>query len=178
PPPVVRVSIVRRRGGAGAGLQRLSTDRKLYTRQALLEAIACMLAGRAAETVAFNTVSSGGSDEQRAATDLAYRLVRELGMSDRIGHLSFDQESASVNSPVRPFSRRTEALFDSEAQAVLGQAFRLAREVLASNRGRLDRVARALLAKEELGHEQLLELLGTSPHPKPELAELLDLAKD
>uniref|UniRef100_A0A1I8FC26 Protein Shroom1 n=1 Tax=Macrostomum lignano TaxID=282301 RepID=A0A1I8FC26_9PLAT len=138
---------------------------------------ACWPAGPA-ETVAFQHVSSGGSDEQRAATDLAYswRARSWACRPHRPPQLRPGVRLRELASS--PLLAPDEALFDSEASSAAASFPVWPGRFWPATPGPSGPGGPRPAREEELGHEQLLELLGTSPHPKPELArELLDLAK-
>jgi cell division protease FtsH len=131
-------------------------DRLLRPRSALLDQLATMLGGRAAEELVFGEPGSGSADDLEIATRLSRRIVCEYGMSDRIGPRSFLQ-GAQDGGP--GYSPETARLVDSEIDRLLTEAIDRARSVLTAARRPLDRVASALLEKEVLTAADLEKLV-------------------
>ena len=102
--PVQKVSIIPRGPAAlGMTLQVPLQDKYLFTREELEDKIAVMMGGRVAEELSFQRISIGAQDDISRATDLARRMVRDFGMSERLGPLSFGEPMGSVLA----FSRRS-----------------------------------------------------------------------
>ena len=153
--PVERVTIVPH-GDSALGFTRqiASEERHLYTRQELLDRLDVLLGGRVAEELAFGDISSGASDDLARATSIARNMVTLLGMSERIGLLSFRGGAEPIC-----YSDETGRLIDAEVRELLEQAHQRVRSDLAAEREALDRIALELEACENLDRPHLEALL-------------------
>lgn len=163
-PPVDKVSIISRGLAGGYTLVHTEEERRLFTRSDLLKRLALLLAGRVAEEMLLGEVSTGASNDLEQATALAREMVTRYGMGAALGAAGTARDDAmfSFGLPGRT-SETLAAAVDQEVRAVLDEAERLAREVLARRRGGLERVIAALMEKETLDGGQLAELLAEPP---------------
>jgi cell division protease FtsH len=168
--PVHRVSIIPRGIGAlGYTMQLPTEDRYLMTKSELQERMAVMLGGRVAEELHVGEVSTGAQNDLFRATDIARSMVREYGMSEKLGPLTFERErrplflDTMMSPPTKDYSEATAEQIDAEVSALVDQAYRRAREILESQRDTLERVARVLLDQEVLEGDELRELLNEHP---------------
>jgi cell division protease FtsH len=111
------------------------------------------------------TMTSGAADDLKQATRLARRMVIEWGMSETVGHISLSDEyqESYLGDDImqsRMYSEATAQEVDQEVRAILETAYDRARQTLQENREALDRVVEALLQKEQLLGDELLNLLG------------------
>lgn len=167
--PVHKVSIIPRGVGAlGYTIQRPTEDRFLMSRSELEDKITVLLGGRAAESIAFPDLSTGGADDLAKATLLARSMVARFGMAPEIGPVSYDVEQAPYLSPQmqapwerRPYSEETAGAIDRAVKEIVERLFGRARSILERNRALLERGAQELLAHETLAADQLA-LLGKS----------------
>ncbi|HUJ89943.1 MAG TPA: ATP-dependent zinc metalloprotease FtsH, partial [Syntrophorhabdales bacterium] len=101
--PVHKISIIPRGIAAlGYTLQRPTEDRYLMTKQELLDKLAVLLGGRVAEEIIFGEISTGAHDDLSKATDIAKSMVKELGMSEKLGQITFEKERRSMFLDVAP----------------------------------------------------------------------------
>ncbi|WP_454656203.1 ATP-dependent zinc metalloprotease FtsH [Bosea beijingensis] len=162
---VQKVSIIPRGIGAlGYTLQRPTEDRFLMGRSELNNRIAVLLAGRAAESLVFDEVSTGAADDLVKATDIARNMVVRFGMTDELGQVALEPEAgtflvgqAQLWRP-RSYGDGTAETIDRVVKELVDDAFKKARSILERNRAVLDRTARELLARETLGPEDLAKL--------------------
>jgi cell division protease FtsH len=162
---VQKVSIIPRGVAAlGYTLQLPSEDRFLRTQAELEGKIAALLGGRAAETITFGDLSTGGEDDLRKATDIARAMVRSYGMSPRLGAVSFSEGKrapflgqAEIGN--RDHGEGTAHAIDAEVKRILDEAGQRAAAVLAGKREALRRAAEELLARETLSGDELREIL-------------------
>lgn len=141
-------------GLALGATQPLPEERHFYDREYLLDRLATMLGGRAAEDLVFGTVTNGGEDDLRKATRLAHRMVVDWGMGSRLPNVSLGgmlQEGA--------YSDDTAQRIDADLQELLGRAFDRARHVLEQRRTGLDRLAAELLEHEALSGARVVDIL-------------------
>jgi cell division protease FtsH len=160
--PVHKVSIIPRSMGAlGYTLQRPSEDRFLQTRAELQDRVTVLLAGRAAEHLVFQHLSTGAADDLARATTIARDMVTRYAMEANLGQVAFDtgravflQDARGSDPPVR-ISESTLLRIDRAVQAITDTGFRRARAILETNRDVLDEAARELLRRETLTTEDL-----------------------
>jgi cell division protease FtsH len=163
--PVKRVSIIPRGIAAlGYTLQTPTEDRYLLTRPELLDRIAVMLGGRAAEVVIFNEVSTGAKNDLDKATDLASNMVRAYGMSDKLGPLSYDRGGPMfLNVPgaarEKDYSEETARAIDAEVRSIMQHSYEIALKILSDRREAIRQIAAVLLQKEVIEGQELKDLL-------------------
>jgi cell division protease FtsH len=164
--PVHRVSIIPRGiGSLGYTMQLPTEDRYLMTKSELEDRMAVLMGGRVAEDLVFQEISTGAQNDLFRATDIARSMVREYGMSERLGPITFERERRplfleGVMPPAtKDYSEATAQEIDQEVSALLETAHRRAKEVLDSRRLTLEKVAQVLLEKEVLEGNELREML-------------------
>lgn len=160
--PVHRVSIIPRGTAAlGMTLQLPLQDRYLFTREELEDKIAVLLGGRAAEEIALGRISTGAQNDLYQATQLARRMVREFGMSEKLGPLTFTDgshtfiEGGEDNLFTRSYSEETAKTIDQEVRAIIERNYERAKELLLQNEGLLRELAGELEQKETLQGQEL-----------------------
>lgn len=170
--PVVKVSIVPRGLAALGYAQYLPEERYLYSKEALTDRMTMAMGGRVAEEIVFGRVTTGAQNDLERITKMAYAMVVDYGMSDRIGSVSFNM-SNQADQPIfeKPFSEHTSRMIDEEVRRIVDEVREKARAMLMQKRDRLDEMARALLEKEVLDSRQLVEILGPRPHGNGTLGE-------
>jgi cell division protease FtsH len=154
--PVSRVTVL----GAGQALGLTETlpadDRRLYGEGYLADTLAVRLGGRAAERLARGEASTGAADDLAAATALATQMVREFGLSQAIGPVSYPGPPAGHPALAqRSYSEHTQWLLDQEVAAILARAETQARDLLTRHRDALDRLTAALLEQETVTGDQV-----------------------
>jgi cell division protease FtsH len=166
--PVSRVTVL----GAGQALGLTETlpseDRRLYGERYLADTLAVRLGGRAAERLVRGEASTGAADDLASATALATQMVREFGLSDKIGPVSYSGPPAGHPgfAPSRSYSEHTQWLVDQEVAALLATAETAARDLLTCHREALDRLTAALLEQETVTGDQVRALV-QAPNPVP-----------
>jgi cell division protease FtsH len=163
--PIHKVTIVPRGRAMGVTQQLPERERYVYRREYMLDRLAVMMGGRAAEDVVLGTYTSGAEDDLMKATELARRMVLSWGMSERLGHMAFGGRRQQVFlgeeiAQRREYSEETAREVDEEIKAILDQAYERAVSTLKEHRDGLDRLAQALREKEEIGGEEVLEIVG------------------
>ena len=151
--PLHKVSIVSRGEALGYAYYLPSEDRYVRTTEELIDSMKITLAGRAAEHVVFGRISTGAADDLEKVTEVARAMVFEYGMSETVN-------SRTMRADNYALSEETKRLRDQEQARLTDGAFSDAVRLLTKHRASLDRVANALLQKETLGREEVLELLG------------------
>jgi cell division protease FtsH len=162
--PIHKVTIIPRGRAMGVTQQVPERDRYLFDREYILDRLAILMGGRAAEELIVNAVTSGAADDLKQATRLARKMVLELGMGEDVGHMSLRSEQGSsfvgedwnVN---REYSELTAQKADQEISQILESAYLRAKEILIEHREGLDRVIETLLEKEQLFGPEFISLL-------------------
>jgi cell division protease FtsH len=165
---VHRVSIIPRGIGAlGYTMQLPTEERYLMTKTELEDRMAVMMGGRVAEELIFNEISTGAQNDLYRATDIARSMIREYGMSERLGPITFERERRplfleTMMTPSKDYSEATAQDIDQEVGALVDKAHQRAREILEKERPVLEKAAKILLNKEVLEGEELRAILNSS----------------
>ena len=157
---VHKLSVVPRGRRLGVAWLPESSDRLLYPRSVLIERMATLLAGRAAEEMILGESSGGASDDLSRVGEIARRMVCDFGMSQRVRALPSGYDG---QSQWRMVSDETARLIDSEVSLLVEEGEEIARSVLVASRDALDRVAEALLEQETLTLDEVERLAGPPP---------------
>jgi cell division protease FtsH len=162
--PVHKVTIVPRGMAMGATQQLPDKEKYIYPKEYMLDRLAVMMGGRAAEEVVQGTSTSGAADDLKQATRLARKMVLEWGMSETLGHMALGDghENVFLGHEIaqrREYSEATAREVDEEIKKILTKAYDQAVEVLKNHRGGLDRVAQDLIEKEEISGKEVIELV-------------------
>lgn len=165
--PLLKVSIIPR-GKSLGGAWFLPEERQIIPKTKFLDQLCATLAGRASEELVFGEVSSGALDDLEKATKQAYNMVTMLGLSDKVGNLSFyDSTGAYESGFQKPYSEAMAKLIDEEVQRLLKDAYTRAIDILKANRSKLDTLARKLLDKEVVNRQEIEKILGQREHTIP-----------
>jgi len=157
--PVHRISIVGRGMSLGHTLIPPSQDRVHETKSRLLEQIATMLGGRAAEELIFSEMTTGASDDIEKATSVVRTMVIEYGMSN-LGPVNYDGERGRmIYGEQQQISEETQNQIDREIRRIMDEAYKTAQRVIKTNRTKLDQVAARLLVKETLEGDEFEEIM-------------------
>jgi cell division protease FtsH len=168
--PVHRVTIIPRATGAlGATLQLPEQDRYLVTREQLRDRLCVLCAGRAAELLVLDDLSTGAEDDLAKATELARHMVCRFGMSERMGPRTVGQPGNRFLPDVLhldedELSEKSARVIDEEMDALLTEADRRARGLLQARRDALERLTARLIVDETVDRDQLQELAEVEHH--------------
>ncbi|HCF39011.1 MAG TPA: cell division protein FtsH [Thermosipho africanus] len=163
--PVHKISIIPRGHRAlGFTLHLPAEDKYLISKNELLDNITALLGGRAAEEIVFGDVTSGAANDIERATEMARKMVCELGMSENFGPLAWGKTEQEVFlgkeiARMRNYSEEIAKMIDSEIQNIVGRCYNKAKEILMKHRKKMDELAEILLEREEISGEELRELL-------------------
>ena len=169
--PVNRVTIVPRGQALGVTYQRPDSDRYNYPEAYLRARIIGMLGGRAAEEIVYGTKTTGAESDIEQATGLARRMVTRWGMSERLGMVQLaPRENPYLSGPsgyagTREFSEKTAEIIDAEVRKIISESHEQARRLLSAHRKQLDALVEALLARETLNEQEILEVTGLPRAP-------------
>ena len=153
--PVHKITIMPR--GRALGYTMVLPDQEKYstTRSQMLNQLAYMLGGRAAEEMIFHDPTTGASNDIEKATGLARAMVTQYGMTERLGAIKYGQEQGEVflgrdMGHARDYSEEVAAAIDEEVRSLIETAHQEAYDILVNNRDVLDRLVLELLEKETL----------------------------
>jgi cell division protease FtsH len=154
--------------------QTMPEERHAYSRDHLLDRICMTMGGRVAEELVFNQRTTGAANDLEVATRVAKRMVREWGMSDRIGPMAWESQGQvflgeDLMTGQREYSDDTARLIDEEVARILREQEDRARALLTKHRRGLDLVAKSLLEKETIEGSDVAALVqeGLTPEPIP-----------
>ncbi len=173
--PVYKVTIIPRGRALGVTFFLPEEDRYSYSKQRLESQIASLFGGRIAEELAFGpaAVTTGASNDIERATNLARNMVTKWGLSDRLGPLAYADEEGEVFlgrsvTQHKQVSDETAHVIDVEVRRVIDTAYNRARDILVSNRDKLDAMAQALIKYETIDEEQIKDIMDGRPPRPPE----------
>jgi cell division protease FtsH len=167
--PVRRISIIPRGISAlGYTLQLPTEDRYLMTKTELLDRLAVLLGGRVAEEIVFGEISTGAHNDLQRATDIATSMVKEFGMSEKLGYVTFEKEKKplflpSSLFPTREYSEDTAKQIDEEVKKIVDETYLRVKEILTGKRDKLEELAHLLLEKEVVEEADLKKILEIPP---------------
>ncbi len=152
--PVHKVTILPTGMALGVTQQLPIEERHIYKKEYITDSLVVRLGGRIAEEIVYGHLSTGAQNDLVGCTELARKMVREWGMSDRIGPMAWGSQGAVFLGEdlvhTRDYSDETARVIDEEVERILREEEDRARKVLAEHREGLEAVARALLEKETL----------------------------
>jgi cell division protease FtsH len=172
--PVQKISIIPRGIAAlGYTMQSPTEDRFLMSKTELLNRIATLLGGRAAEAIVFEDISTGAHNDLARATDIARSMVKEYGMSPKLGQVFYAREKNNqfLNIPQQgaaEYSQATAKLIDEEVKAIINQQYENAQEILNQAQHILDKGTKMLLENEKIEGEELQKLMRESQNESSE----------
>jgi cell division protease FtsH len=170
--PVHKVTIMPRGMALGVTWQLPEFDRVNLYKDRMLEELAILFGGRAAEEVFLNSSSTGASNDFERATKMARDMVTRYGMSDSLGTMVYvDTESESIfgRNSTKTVSELTQQKVDAEIRALVDSQYALARSILEQNRDKVEAMVAALMEWETIDAEQINDIMeGRPPRaPKP-----------
>lgn len=159
--PVQKITIVPRTSGAlGYVLQSPEEEKYLNTKKELEEQLVTALAGRAAEEIVFDTITTGAANDIEQATKLARSMVTQYGMSKRFGvmGLATRQSAYLSNNLSMECGDDTATLVDEEVKDMLNQAYEKSKSLLSQYREALDKIAEHLIEKETISGKEFMRI--------------------
>jgi len=160
--PLLKVTIIPRTSGALGFAQYLPKEVFLRTQDEIMDIVCMALGGRAAEEIFFGGVTTGASDDLRRVTDLVYSTIQLYGMNPRLGQLAFPKDDNAMFDE-RPYSEKTAKAMDEEARTIVDAAYERTLALLREKKNEVDIVAKLLLEKETIVHDDVYELVGPRP---------------
>ena len=175
--PLHKVSIIPRGPMGGATFALPEKDRTMFTRRYCVALLQVCSAGRIAEELFCDDISSGAQSDIEQATKIAKQMVLVWGMSDRLGPISYGPDAGAHElafmQPEREYSEKTAEAIDSEVKQIMGDAYQNSRQLIEANKDRLERIARALLKYETLDADDVKHILDGGELDKPTVGDLL-----
>ncbi len=167
--PVRKVTIIPRGMSGGSTLFTPEEDISYVSRSRIKDQIVTALAGRAAEEIVFDEITTGASSDLEQVTRMTRAMVTRFGMSDKLGPMMFGQKEEMIFlgreiSEQRDYSEAVAEEIDAEVRAIVTWAYDEARRLINENRAKLDAVALRLLEVETIDAEEFLTIMG---EPRP-----------
>lgn len=159
--PVQKITIVPRTMGAlGYVMQTPEEEKYLNTKSELKAMLVGLLAGRAAEEIVFDTVTTGASNDIEQATKIARAMITQYGMSEKFGLIGLEsvQHRYLDGRPVQNCGEATAAEIDGEIMTMLKDAYAEAKRLLTENREALDKIAAFLIEKETITGKEFMKI--------------------
>ncbi len=169
--PVHKVSIIPRGPALGYTLQLPLEDKYLTGKNEIIDKMTVLLGGRVAEQLIIGEATTGAHNDLGKATDLAHKMVREYGMSDKLGPMTFQKREEEIFlgrdiAREKVYSEKTAELIDGEEKALIDQCLARAQKLLKDNVDKLNLLANKLIEREVLeGDEVELVLSGQALPP-------------
>ena len=185
--PLHKVTIIPSGMALGVTMQLPEEDRHIYRSDYILDRLVVMFGGRIAEELVFGIVSTGAADDLMRATALAKSMVREWGMSDKLGPMAWGSQNQVFLGEdlmqTRDYSDDTARVIDEEIERILREQQDRCRSTLTEYRHGLDLVARKLLEHETISGEEVARLIAVSqgatlPQDGPEGSTVADSPPD
>ncbi|CAD7963442.1 unnamed protein product [Amoebophrya sp. A120] len=161
--PLLKVSIVPRSNGALGFAQYLPDDTQLHSKESLLDRMAMTLGGRAAEELFIGSITTGASDDLKKVTNIAYRMVTQLGMSEKVGLFNYHDNQSSEGNFTKPYSEETAQTIDVEVKKIVDAQYDRVKTLLKEKEHLIHALSDKLFEKETLVYQDLVEVLGPRP---------------
>ena len=172
--PLVKVTIVPRGKSLGAAWY-LPEERQLTTTEQMLDEICAAMGGRAAEEVFFGRISTGALSDLEKVTKMAYAMVSMYGLSKEVGNISYYDSSGQQSGFTKPYSEERAQLIDKEVSGILEYEYTRAKEVLISNKDKVEKLGAELLEKEVIFKADLETIFGARKWKSYEEEQLIKL---
>jgi cell division protease FtsH len=170
--PLHKVTIIPRGQSLGATMYLPKQDIHSRQRKEMLDVIAVTMAGRIAEEMISDDISTGAAMDIQQATQLARAMVCQYGMSDRLGMVQYGDDDEYVflgreMARAKVYSEATAEDIDQEIKKIIDDAYKVAKDLLYGNRDKLELIAKTLLEFETLEGTQVDEILRTGKFTPP-----------
>jgi ATP-dependent metalloprotease FtsH len=174
--PLVKVTIVPRGQSLGAAWY-LPEERQITRTAQMLDEMCSLLAGRAAEKVVFDQISTGALSDLERTTKMAQAMVTIYGLNEKLGNISYYDSSGQQSFVMdKPYSDDTAKLIDEEISTLVEGQYERAIKILTENRDKLNKLAEQLLEKEVIFRDDLEVIFGKRPFEKDDTTD--DNAKE
>ena len=170
--PLVKVTIVPRGQSLGAAWY-LPEERMIVQTDQMLDEMCATLAGRAAEKVMFNKISTGALNDLEKVTKQAKAIVSVYGLNEKIGNITYyDSSGQSEYSFSKPYSEETAKIIDQEISSIIEEQYQRAITILTENKDKLITLAEKLLEKEVIFKDDLVEIFGERPFEETKIFQI------
>ena len=162
--PVHKITIVPRTMGAlGYTMQMPEEEKYLMSKDELMQQLVVLLAGRAAEELVFNEITTGASNDIERATQIARQMVTMYGMSEKFGMMGLEsiQNRYLDGRPVQNCSNETSAEIDREVMSILNKSYEDAKNILKENMEALSKISSHLIYKETIMGDEFMDILNS-----------------
>lgn len=168
--PVHKITIIPRGQAGGYTMSLPEEDSMLVSREKFEDQIAGLLAGRAAEEITFNRITTGAANDLERATQIARAMVTRYGMSEKLGLRTFGEQAGNIFlgrdlMEQRNYSEEAAVQIDQEVRRILDHAYLRAKSILQEHRAKLIRVSQTLLERETIDREEFENIMRSSPEP-------------
>ena len=160
--PLLKVTIIPRSSGALGFAQYLPKEVFLRTEEQIMDIVSMALAGRAAEEVFFGDVTTGASNDLQKVTNLIYSTIQLYGMNNKVGQLAFPKDPNAFFDE-KPYSAKTAKLMDEQAKEIVDKAYERTINLIREKKAEVEAVAKSLLEKETIVHDDMIDLIGARP---------------
>jgi cell division protease FtsH len=162
--PVHKVTIIPRGMALGVTQQLPIDERHTWTKEYILNRLAILFGGRAAEELVLGHTTTGAGDDLKKATDLARRMICEWGMSEKLGPMTFGKQEEQIFlgrdfTQIQDYSENTAVEIDQEVRRIIAESYEKAKSLLKLNIDLLHRMAELLLEREVLDGAEIDELV-------------------
>ncbi len=158
--PIHKVTIIPRGRALGLTMQLPVDERHTYPVKYLMDRLAVLFGGRAAEEIALNQITTGAGNDIEQGTDLARKMICEWGMSETMGPLAYGKKEEQIFlgreiSQHKDYSEATAIAIDKEVKELIAKSYERAKKLVLENKKTLDKLAEALLERESLGSREV-----------------------
>ncbi len=166
--PIHKVTIIPRGRSLGHTQALPTEDKYLMRRSELVDQLAMLLGGRTAEELIFVDPTTGAANDIEKATEIARKMVMEYGMSDRLGPMQYGHANGEVflgrdYGRQQDYSDEVASFIDAEVRKLISQAHEEARQILATHREALERMANVLMERETIDADEVAEVFADVP---------------
>ncbi|MDZ7683376.1 MAG: hypothetical protein U5J63_17125 [Fodinibius sp.] len=162
--PIHKVTVIPRGKAMGVTMQMPDKEKYLYEKKYMLDRMAVMMGGRAAENLIFDTATSGAENDLKQIRKLARKMVLDWGMSDKFNNIAFGSQREQVflgeqMGSSKEYSENTAREVDEEVLRILNEAYDRAKNAITEHRDILDKLADELIEREEVPGVEVMKWL-------------------
>ncbi|GFE53147.1 ATP-dependent metalloprotease family protein [Babesia ovis] len=166
--PVLKVSIIPRSSGALGFSQQLPDEAMLFSREALLDKVAVMLGGRAAEDIFVGRITTGATDDLNKVTRMCYAFVSQWGMNPAVGLVSYQRDSGDEPDFYRTYSETTAQLIDNEVRTMIESQYDRVKNMLREKAELVHKLSKLLYQRETITYHDIASCVGEREFPVQE----------
>ncbi len=163
---VRKVTIIPRGRAGGYAITLPKEDQFMLTKKDMMEQLTGLMGGRTAEEIIFNVIATGASNDFEQATQMARSMVTQYGMSERLGTVALEGQSAMNAYGQVMYSPETAAAIDEEVRNIIDEAHKRAHDIIEAHRDQHKAIAMALLEHETLNEKEILAIFKTGKMPE------------